>query len=78
MKSSRNELLKDLKEVCPEWYETIGIKLRKGEGIKTEKVRVEIVNLFKPVLEKIITKNIKELNDGSMTITYKTLIENLK
>ena len=78
LKPRRSEILDDLKEVCPNWYERVGEKLRVGKDSKIEKVRIELVELFSPILKELITIHSKEINNKDFSITYKVLLEKLK
>jgi hypothetical protein len=78
LKPRRSEILDDLKEVCPNWYERVGEKLRVGKDSKIEKVRIELVELFSPILKELITIHSKDINNKDFSITYKVLLEKLK
>ena len=78
LKPRRSEILNDLKEICPNWYERVGEKLRVGKDSKIEKVRIELVELFSPILKELITIHSKEINNKDFSITYKVLLEKLK
>lgn len=78
LKPRRSEILDDLKMVCPNWYERVGEKLRVGKNSKIEKVRIELVELFSPILKELITTHSKEINNKGFSITYKVLLEKLK
>lgn len=78
LKPRRSEILNDLKEICPNWYERVGEKLRVGKDSKIEKVRIELVELFTPILKELITTHSKEINNKDFSITYKVLLEKLK
>lgn len=78
LKPRRSEILDDLKVICPNWYERVGEKLRVGKDSKIEKVRIELVELFTPILKELITTHSKEINNKDFSITYKVLLEKLK
>lgn len=78
LKPRRSEILDDLKVICPNWYERVGEKLRVGKDSKIEKVRIELVELFSPILKELITIHSKEINNKGFSITYKVLLEKLK
>ena len=78
LKPRRSEILNDLKVICPNWYERVGEKLRVGKDSKIEKVRIELVELFSPILKELITIHSKEINNKGFSITYKVLLEKLK
>jgi hypothetical protein len=78
LKPRRSEILDDLKVICPKWYERVGEKLRVGKDSKIEKVRIELVELFTPILKELITIHSKEINNKDFSITYKVMLEKLK
>jgi hypothetical protein len=78
LKPRRSEILDDLKVICPNWYERVGEKLRVGKDSKIEKVRIELVELFTPILKELITTHSMEINNKDFSITYKVLLEKLK
>jgi hypothetical protein len=79
LKPRRNEILDDLKLICPNWYESVGKSLRvDGKDSKIQRARDEFVNLFSPVLRELITIHSKEIIQSKFSITYKVLLEKLK
>jgi hypothetical protein len=69
LKSQRFENLNILKKVCPKWYKSI------GEGIRLEehnpnKVKIAMVELFKPTIKRILANQFKEIKDGDVVLNF--------
>ena len=69
LKSQRFENLNILKKVCPKWYKSI------GEGIQLEKhnsnkVKIAMVELFKPIIKRILGNQFKEIKEGEVILNF--------
>jgi hypothetical protein len=69
LKSQRFENLNILKKVCTKWYKSI------GEGIQLEKhnsnkVKIAMVELFKPTIKRILANQFKEIKDGDVVLNF--------
>lgn len=69
LKSQRFENLNILKKVCPKWYKSI------GEGIQLEKhnsnkVKIAMVELFKPTIKRILANQFKEIEVGNVVLNF--------
>jgi hypothetical protein len=69
LKSQRFENLNILKKVCPKWYKSI------GEGIQLEKhnsnkVKIAMVELFKPTIKRILANQFKEIKEGKVVLNF--------
>lgn len=78
----RIDILNDIKKVDPKWYFEIGSKLQKGENTEMNKVKRELCNYYKPIIEKLFKKNYQKILDGKYSLTkdkiYKELAKSNK
>jgi len=75
---NRKVWIRELKEVLPNWYETIGCNLEKESGADIKKVKSEISKLFKPAIEKLLKKNYQKMLDGKFSLTKAQLFKSVK
>ena len=75
---NRKVWIRELKEVLPNWYETIGFNLEKESGADIKKVKSEISKLFKPAIEKLLKKNYQKMIDGKYSLTKSQLFKSVK
>ncbi len=69
LKSQRFENLNILKKVCPKWYRCIGEGIRLEE-YNSNKVKIEMVELFKPVIKRILANQFKEIEEGKVVLNF--------
>ncbi len=69
LKSQRFENLKILKKVCPKWYGNIGEEL-KSEELNSNKVKIAMVELFKPTIKRILANQFKEIEEGKVVLNF--------
>jgi hypothetical protein len=65
-----------LKKVCPKWYKSI------GEGIQLEKhnsnkVKIAMVELFKPAIKRILANQFKEIKEGNVVLNFDLVLEEM-
>ena len=69
LKSQRFENLNILKKVCPKWYKSIGEGIRLEEH-NSNKVKIAMVELFKPIIKRILANQFKEIKDGDVVLNF--------
>ena len=69
LKSQRFENLNILKKVCPKWYGNIGEEL-KSEKLNSNKVKIAMVELFKPTIKCILANQFKEIEVGNVVLNF--------
>jgi hypothetical protein len=69
LKSQRFENLNILKKVCPKWYGNIGEEL-KSEKLNSNKVKIAMVELFKPTIKRILANQFKEIEEGKVVLNF--------
>ena len=69
LKSQRFENLNILKKVCPKWYSRFGEALRL-EKFNSNKIKVEMVELFKPIIKRILANQFKEIEEGDVVLNF--------
>lgn len=73
LKSNRFENLNILKTVCPKWYRRIGEEL-KGEEMNSNKLKIEMVELFKPAISRILANQFKKIVNGEVILNFDLLL----
>ncbi len=73
MKSQRFENLKLLKDVNPKWYKAVGENI-KDEEFNSNKVKIAMVELFKPIIKRILTRHFKEIEEGKVVLNFETIL----
>ncbi|WP_395616691.1 hypothetical protein [Aquirufa sp.] len=76
LKSQRFENLKLLKEVCPKWYRSIGESLN-GEELNSNKLKIAMVELTKPVIKRILANQFKEIAEGRVILNFDLLLKEM-
>lgn len=69
LKSQRFENLNIFKKVCPKWYKSIGEGIRLEEH-NSNKVKIAMVELFKPVIKRILSNQFKEIEEGNVVLNF--------
>lgn len=69
LKSQRFENLNILKKVCPKWYKSIGEGIRLEEH-NSNKVKIAMVELFKPTIKRILANQYKEIEEGNVVLNF--------
>lgn len=73
LKSQRFENLKLLKDVNPKWYKAVGENI-KDEEFNSNKVKIAMVELFKPIIKRILTRHFKEIEEGKVVLNFETIL----
>lgn len=73
LKSQRFENLKLIKEVNPKWFKAIGENI-KDEEFNSNKVKVVMVELFRPVIKAILTRHFKAISMGELVLNFEMIL----
>jgi hypothetical protein len=73
LKSQRFENLKLIKEVNPKWFKAIGENI-KDEEFNSNKVKVAMVELFRPVIKSILTRHFKAISKGELVLNFEMIL----
>ena len=73
LKSQRFENLKLLKEANPKWYKAVGENI-KDEEFNSNKVKIAMVELFKPIIKRILTRHFREIEEGKVVLNFETIL----
>jgi hypothetical protein len=73
LKSQRFENLKLIKEVNPKWFKAIGENI-KDEEFNSNKVKVAMVELFRPVIKAILTRHFKAISKGELVLNFEMIL----
>jgi hypothetical protein len=76
LKSQRFENLNILKKVCPKWYKSIGEGIRL-EAYNSNKVKIAMVELFKPVIKSILGNQFKEIKEGEVVLNFDLILSDM-
>jgi hypothetical protein len=73
LKSQRFENLKLLKEANPKWFKAIGENI-KDEEFNSNRVKIVMVELFKPIIKRILTRHFKEIEEGKVVLNFEMIL----
>lgn len=73
LKSQRFENLKLIKEVNPKWFKAIGENI-KDEEFNSNKVKLAMVELFRPVIKAILTRHFKAISKGELVLNFEMIL----
>lgn len=79
LKSTREETLKEIKKVIPEWYNQVGkniLELNWENKTESNRIKKEFIFLFQPLIEELVEKNKSKSNTkGGISIKFEELID---
>lgn len=73
LKSQRFENLKLLKDANPKWFKAIGENI-KDEEFNSNRVKIVMVELFKPIIKRILTRHFKEIEEGKVVLNFEMIL----
>jgi hypothetical protein len=73
LKSQRFENMKLLKDANPKWYKAVGENI-KDEEFNSNKVKIAMVELFKPIIKRILTRHFKEIEEGKVVLNFEMIL----
>lgn len=73
LKSQRFENLKLLKDANPKWHKAVGENI-KDEEFNSNKVKIAMVELFKPIIKRILTRHFKEIEEGKVVLNFEMIL----
>ncbi|MCX6194294.1 MAG: hypothetical protein NTX34_07415 [Cytophagales bacterium] len=73
LKSQRFENLKLLKDANPKWFKAKGENI-KDEEFNSNRVKIVMVELFKPIIKRILTRHFKEIEEGKVVLNFEMIL----